>query len=62
MKKVYPIEIAKHTDDILFAPSDLAELKEIDLIYFGQHSCPAKVEKTYRQKETIILTENLAMH
>ncbi len=45
MKKVYPIEIITHTEDILFYPSDLEELKEIDLIYFGQHSCPAKVQK-----------------
>ena len=60
MKKVYPIEIITHTEDILFYPSDLEELKEIDLIYFGQHSCPAKVQKNPTTEGKIILTENLA--
>ena len=45
MKNVYPVEFTTHTDDSLFYPSDMEELKEIDLIYFGQHSCPAKVRK-----------------
>ncbi len=60
MKKVYPVEIAKHTNYLLFAPSELPEVKEIDLVYFGQHSCLAKVEQNLSSKETIILSEPLA--
>ena len=60
MKNVYPVEFTTHTDDSLFYPSDMEELKEIDLIYFGQHSCPAKVRKNPATKGTIVLTKNLA--
>ena len=45
MKKVYPVEITTHTDEILYYPSELDGLKDIDLIYFGQHSSLAKVMK-----------------
>ena len=45
---------------MLFAPSELPEVKEIDLVYFGQHSCLAKVEQNLSSKETIILSEPLA--
>lgn len=60
MKKVYSVEVIPHTDDILFYPAELEELKEIDLIYFGQHSCPTTIKKNVNNKKTIMLTKNLA--
>lgn len=60
MKKVYPVEISTHTDPILFYPSELGELKDIELIYFGQHSSLARVEKNPSTSGAIVLTEALA--
>lgn len=60
MQKVFPIEISNHKDDILFYPATLHELKEIDLVYFGRHSCPAIIKKNPSTKQTIVLSENLA--
>ena len=59
MKNVYPVEISSHLDDILYLPSDIEE-QEIDLIYFGHHSCPARVRKNPAAKGKIVLTKNLA--
>ncbi len=60
MKKVYPVEITTHKDEILYYPSELDGLKDIDLIYFGQHSCLAQVRKNPDTEERIVLTKNLA--
>lgn len=60
MKNVYPVEIATHTDDTLYIPSDMAELTVIDLVYFGQHSCPVKVRKNPAAKGTVVLSKKLA--
>lgn len=60
MKKTYPVEITSQSDPILFYPSDFGELKDIELINFGQHACLARVEKNPSTNESIVLTEGLA--
>ena len=60
MRKTYPAEIANIPGHVLFYPSDLGELGDIELIYFGQHSCPAAVKPNPAVKQSIVLSNSLA--
>lgn len=60
MKKVFPVEISNQDQPIFFYPSTLPELKEIDLIYFGRHSCPAMIKQNPATKQAIVLSKSLA--
>src|SRR6476620_5765211 len=60
MRKKYPMEIISDSDPILFIPTDFGELKDIELIHFGQHACLARVERNPSTSEAIVLTEELA--
>ncbi|MFJ8257423.1 YheC/YheD family protein [Peribacillus asahii] len=59
MKNVYPVEITKLPNDILFYPSEL-EFAAIDIVCFGQYSCPAAVKRNPANKQKIVLSESLA--
>ncbi|MGE7761174.1 YheC/YheD family protein [Peribacillus sp. NPDC097895] len=60
MRKTYPAEIAAIPGNVLFYPSELGDLAEIELIYFGQHSCPATVKQNPAINQSIVLSESLA--
>ncbi|CAH0221518.1 Endospore coat-associated protein YheD [Peribacillus sp. Bi96] len=60
MRKTYPAEIAASPGNVLFYPSELGDLAEIELIYFGQHSCPATVKQNPAINQSIVLSESLA--
>lgn len=60
MKKIYPVEITDNTQDTFFYPADFQITEGIDLIYFGQHSCPAIVKPNPLTNEKIVLSKNLA--
>ncbi|MDQ7860143.1 hypothetical protein RCO48_01060 [Peribacillus frigoritolerans] len=60
MRKTYPAEIAAIPGNVLYYPSELGDLAEIELIYFGRHSCPAIVKQNPAVNQTIVLSESLA--
>ncbi|MDM5454935.1 YheC/YheD family protein [Peribacillus simplex] len=60
MRKTYPAEIAAIPGNVLFYPSELGDLAEIELIYFGRHSCPAIVKQNPAINQSIVLSESLA--
>lgn len=60
MRKTYPAEIAAIPGNVLYYPSELGDLAEIELIYFGRHSCPAIVKQNPAVNQTIVLSKSLA--
>ncbi|USK81444.1 YheC/YheD family protein [Peribacillus frigoritolerans] len=60
MRKTYPAEIAAIPGNVLYYPSELGDLADIELIYFGRHSCPAIVKQNPAVNQTIVLSESLA--
>ncbi|AOH53813.1 glutathione synthetase [Peribacillus muralis] len=60
MRKTYPAEVAVIPGNVLFYPSELGDLGETELIYFGQHSCPANVKQNPAINQSIVLSESLA--
>lgn len=60
MRKTYPAEITNIPGQVLFYPSELGKLDDIELVYFGQHSCPATVKPNPATKQSIVLSDSLA--
>lgn len=60
MRKKYPTKIEQISEETLYYPPELGDLTHIEIIHFGQHSCPASVKPHPEGKPSIVLSEKLA--